>query len=114
MSFTSNQPKNISVIICHGDLNAHTMIRLKHTLSRLIGQKRRRIVLDLAKAKHVDFSGLCILIERLQKVRSLRGDIRVINIQPEVSKAFESVGVHKMIESFESKHEAIRSFQVVA
>ena len=104
----------VSVLICNGNLNAESMVRFKSQLTRLINRNRTRLVLDLARAKRADFSGLGILIERLQKVRSMRGDIRMVHVRPSISKTFERVGIDQMIEAFESKQDAIRSYQVAA
>ncbi len=104
----------VGILICRGNLNAESMVRFKNQLARLVNKNRTHLVLDLANAKQADFSGLGILIERLQKVRAMRGDIRMVHVQPGVSKTFERAGVHQMIESFESKQDAIRSYQVAA
>ena len=90
------------------------MVKLKSTLARLLHQKRKRLILDLARARRADFSGLGILIERLQKIRAIKGDIRVIHVRPGVSRAFEQTGVSRMIESFESKTDALRSYHATA
>ncbi len=109
---SSNGSKDVSILICRGDLNAASMVKLKNSLSRLLNQKRKRLILDLAKARHADFAGLGILIERLQKIRAIKGDLRVIHVHPEVSKTFDRIGVSSMIESFRSKTDAIRSYQI--
>ncbi|MBI4387683.1 MAG: STAS domain-containing protein [Candidatus Omnitrophica bacterium] len=114
MKAAINGVKSINIVICQGDLNAASMIRLKNRLARLIHQRRKRLILDLGKAKHVDFSGLGILMERIQKIRSMRGDVRLVNLQPEVSETFDRMGINRFVESFDSKADAVRSFQVAA
>jgi len=57
------------------------------------------MILDLARARRADFSGLGILLERLQKLRAMNYDVRVTNVHPEISKAFEQIGVRDLIES---------------
>ena len=108
----SEGSRGVSVLICNGDLTAASMLKLKIRLARLLHQKRKRLILDLARAKHADFSGLGILIERLQKIRAMRGDIRMIHVQPEISQTFDRMGLNQLIESFDSKTDAIRSYQV--
>ena len=112
MKTSAHGKTEVNVLVCRGDLNAQSMVRLKSRLSRLMNQNRKRLVLDLARAKRADFSGLGILIERLQKIRAMRGDIRVIHVQPAVSKTFDRTGISQLIESFESKMDAIRSYRV--
>lgn len=109
----SDSARNVSVLICKGDLNANTMLKLKHSLTRLLQRKKKKLILDLAKARRADFSGLGILIERLQKIRAEQGDIRMIHVRPEIHKTFERTGISSMIESFDSKLDAIRSYRMV-
>ena len=114
MKISANSGREVNVLVCRGDLNAASMVRLKNTLSRLLNQRRKRLILDLAKARRADYSGLGILIERLQKVRAMHGDIRIINLRPEVHKTLDRAGISQVIESFGSKADAIRSYQVAA
>ena len=108
----SNGRNGIGVLTCHGNLNAASMVRLKNSLSRLMNQNQKRFVLDLGRARRADFSGLGILIERLQKIRALRGDIRIVRVRPAVSRAFNQIGLNRMVALFGSTSEAIRSYQL--
>ncbi len=114
MKIATNGVKNVNIVICAGDLNATSMVRLKHRLARLIQQNRRRLILDLAKAKRADCSGLGILMERIQKIRAMHGDVRLVNLQPRVSETFDRMGINRFVESFSSKADAVRSYQVAA
>ena len=114
MKQAANGGREISVLICRGDLNAASMVRIKNTLSRLLHRNRKRMILDLAKARRADFSGLGILMDRIQKIRAMRGDIRIINMRPEVSQTFDKAGVNRLVETFPSKHDALRSYQLAS
>ena len=101
----------VDVLICDGDLNATRMVQLSHRMNRLIGQNHKNMLLDLGKARCVDLAGLGILIERLRKVRQLRGDIRLCNVRPRVSETLRLIGINGLIESYDSKEAALESFQ---
>lgn len=72
----------------------------------------KNVVLDMKKVKHVDLAGLGILVERIKQIRSVNGDIKLCNVQPQVDATFRLVGVSKLIESFSTEEEALRSFKV--
>ena len=102
----------VDLLRCGGDLDASMMVRLKGRLSRLLAKNHRHLVLDFGRVRHVDLAGLGILVERLQKVRAARGDIRFARVRPEVSEAFRMVGLHHVIRTFGNFQEAARSFRV--
>ena len=102
----------VDVLRCNGDLNASSMVTIKNKVSKLIERNRKNVLLDLRKTQHVDLAGLGILVERMKKIRSVHGDIKLCNVRPHVFETFCLVGVSKLIESYSSEEEAIRSFQV--
>ncbi|OGW79066.1 MAG: hypothetical protein A2Z83_02275 [Omnitrophica bacterium GWA2_52_8] len=100
----------VEILRFEGDLSTSEMIRIKERLSRLLKHNHKKLLLDLKRAKHVELAGLGILVDRLMKVRAQKGDIRLFNIHPEVERTFQMVGIGKLMESFSSEEEAIRSF----
>ena len=112
MAPQTKDKEKVDVLRCRGDLNASSMVLIKNKVSRLMHKNRKNVLLDLGKTQHVDLAGLGILVERIKKIRSVDGDIKLCNVRPQVLQTFCLVGVSKLIESFESEEEAIRSFHV--
>lgn len=101
----------VDIVRCAGDLNATRMVQIKSRFNRLMNQNRRFFLMDMSEARHADLAGLGILIDRLQKIRSRKGDIRLFNINPEVSHILGLVGLNQVIATFSNEEEARRSFQ---
>jgi len=112
MGHRLNGRNEIDVVRCSGDLNANQMVQMKNRFSRLMNQNRWYLLLDLKEAGHADLVGLGILVDRIRKVRSLKGDIRLFNIRPEVSEIFRMVGLNQIIGIYSNEEEARRSFRV--
>ena len=102
----------VDVMRCSGDLSASRMVQVKNRLSRLLNQNRKFFLLDLKRTNHVDLAGLGILVDRIRKVRSINGDIRLFNITPEVSGILQMVGGNQGIATYATEEEARRSFRV--
>lgn len=102
----------VNVLRCPGDLNAARMVKIKTRFHRLLNQNRRFFLLDLKQAHHADLAGLGILVDRMRKIRSLKGDIRLFNLRPEVDETLRMIGLNRVIETFGNEEEARRSFQV--
>ena len=110
MAYRSRAKMGVEVLRFQGDLNASEMIKIKSRLMRLVNKNQKKLLLDLSRARHVELAGLGILVDRLMKVRALKGDIKLCNLRPEVEKTFQMIGVSGLMEAFHSEEEAIRSF----
>ena len=107
-----NGKVSVNVVRCPGNLNATRMVQMKSRFSRLMNQNRRFFLLDLSEANHADLAGLGILVDRIRKIRSLKGDIRLFNLRPEVLEILRMIGLNQIIETYATEEDARRSFQV--
>lgn len=110
MAYRSRAKMGVDVLRFGGDLNAMEMVRIKNRLARLLKRNHKKLLLDLKQTKRVELAGLGILVDRLMKVRAAKGDIKLLNIRPEVEKTLRMIGVGNLMESYQSEDEAIRSF----
>ena len=110
MAYRSRAKMGVDVLRFQGDLNAAEMVKMKSRLGRLLKKNHKNLLLDLSRAKKVELAGLGILVDRLMKVREVKGDIKLFNLRPEVKRALEMIGVSGLMESFQTEEEAIRSF----
>ena len=110
MAYRSRAKMGVDVLRFEGDLDAMAMVKMKNRLTRLLNKNHRNLLLDLKQARRVELAGLGILVDRLMKVRALKGDIKLCNVRPEVEKTFRMIGVNGLMQAFHSEEEAIRSF----
>lgn len=106
----SYRTTSIDIFECAKKLDASEMVRLKMKMNQLIRRKQKKMVLDLEKTRQVDLAGLGILVERLNFLRSLNGDIKLCNLKSQVSDTLKMVGVRHLMESYGSAEEALASF----
>lgn len=102
----------MDVLTCTDRLDANSMVSLKKSMNGMIKKNRKRVLLDLSKTQQVDLAGLGILIDRIKHLRAMNGDLKVFNISQQVREVFRMVGVSNLIEAFDSREAAIRSFAV--
>jgi anti-anti-sigma factor len=100
----------VDVLRLGGDLDAGEMIRIKNRLTRLLNKNHKKLLLDLREARRVELAGVGILVDRLMKVRAMKGDIKLINIRPEVERVLKMIGVGALLRAYSSEEEAIQSF----
>ena len=84
---TQSRPKVLSVLVLEDRIDAASAIQFKEKMRDLTGTAHPRVVLDLARVKFLDSSGLGAIVA----VRKLLGPDRVMELSsltPTVEKVF--------------------------
>ena len=82
----------------------------KLALVKDIESGKKRIVVDLADCEFIDSTFLGALVVSLKKITALGGDLKLVGFQPNVRSMFELTRMYRVFESFETKEEALASF----
>ncbi len=69
-----------------------------------------RLVLDLARVNFIDSAGCGAVLSALRKVSAAGGDLKLCAVTKPVRALFELVRMHKVIDIFHTREEAVRSF----
>ncbi len=101
---------DVEVLDCSSRLDASTMVKMKQRMNQFVKKNHTKVLLDMCRTRHVELAGLGILIERLRILRALNGDIKLCNLNRQVLETLRLVGVSRLMESYDSREEALRSF----
>ncbi len=82
----------------------------KQTLIKDIEQGARKIIVDLSECEFIDSTFLGSLVVSLKKITNFGGDLRLVGFQPAVHSMFELTRMYRVFEAFETKEDAIQSF----
>ncbi len=74
-------------------------------------EETKSMVLDLAPVTFIDSSGLGVLLFALKRLNQKGGDLKICNVSKPVRVLFELVRLHQIMEIFNSREEALASFQ---
>jgi len=100
----------ITIIELSGEVDAQRSPEIKSKIRSLIGEGKAKLVVDLAKVKYMDSSGLGVLVSGLKAARKESGDLKLSTLQSEVQNIFELTQLNKVFEIFENQADAIKSF----
>ena len=70
----------------------------------------KHVLLDLCNVQFVDSAGLGSMVWMFRKLSSEGGDMRICNVNGSVRALFELVRMHKLVNVFETREEALASF----
>jgi anti-sigma B factor antagonist len=91
------------------ELDAGNSGDLKTAMAKVL-EGNSKIVLDLHSMQFVDSSGLGAILSFLRNVSAKGGDLKLCGMTKQVRTAFELVRMHRIFDIFESRDEAVRSF----
>ena len=66
-----------------------------------------QILLDLSNVEFVDSAGLGAIVAELKSLRSTGGDMKICNVHKTVRALFELVRMHRLVDIFNNREEAL-------
>ena len=101
---------NITVVKLPTDvLDASNTEEFKTAITPIF-EKSKKILLEMGQVEFIDSSGCGVLLYCLRQLNSLGGTLKLYGAQETVRTLFDLVRMHRIIEIFETKEEAIKSF----
>src|SRR3954468_17011934 len=90
-----------------GDMEPH----LANRISGLVGEGRRKFIVNFDGVAYLDSSGLGDLVKTHQTVTRKAAKLKLINVPPRVATLLRTVNLLRVFDIGDSEAEAIRSFQ---
>lgn len=84
---------------------------LRHTVSDLIAEERKHLLLNLAEVPVIDSSGIGAMIKSFTSVRAADGNLKVLRPSSMARQLLTITGLFSVLESFEDESKAISSFE---
>ncbi len=69
-----------------------------------------KVVFEISQIKFMDSSGCGVLLSHLRQLKSSNGNLKLCRVQEPVRTLFELVRIDRIIEIFDTKEEAVKSF----
>jgi anti-sigma B factor antagonist len=93
------------------ELDADNAVEFKRDIAPVL-EAHAKIVLDLSRLRFVDSSGLGAFLSCLRKVNAKGGDLKLCRLSKQVRTVMELVRMHRMMDIFGAREEAVRAFDV--
>jgi anti-anti-sigma factor len=97
----------ITVVAPQGDLDMAAAEQMKRTLTKLLEEGKKKLLIDLGKVGYVDSSGMGALVASLKQARTAGGDLRLCALQDDVRAIFEMTRLNKAVTIHGSRTEAL-------
>jgi anti-sigma B factor antagonist len=112
MSFETSERYNCVVIEFKGNvMGGPDAVSLNETLHELIEKEQKNVVVDLAKVKFMNSSGLGMLIGALTTMRKAGGELKIANATDKIESLLIVTKLITVFSHYKSVDDAVESFK---
>jgi len=112
MSFDKSERYNCVVIEFKGNvMGGPDAVSLNETLHELIEKEQKNVVVDLAKVKFMNSSGLGMLIGALTTMRKAGGELKIANATDKIESLLIVTKLITVFSHYKSVDQAVESFK---
>ena len=110
MQTTIERIDNVTIVtIQHEALDAKSAQDFRQDLEAIV-EEGNQVLLDLGNVEFVDSAGLGSIVASLKRLRSNGGELKICDVHKPVRALFELVRMHKLVDIYTERNEAIESF----
>lgn len=108
---TAGSQGQVSIIKVGGYIDTTTSSEVERALNSLLKQGRYKIIIDLGNVDYISSAGWGIFISEIKSIRENNGDLKLVNMIPDVYEIFELLEFHHILDVYDSNEEAIQKFE---
>ncbi len=101
----------VKIVKCRGYIDTTTSSLLESKMGEIIADKNYKIVIDLGNVDYISSAGWGIFISEIKNIRKNKGDIKLVDMKPEVMEIFELLDFTNILEYYKSVDDAVKKFK---
>lgn len=101
---------DIDIIMLDGRIDQDASGELETILDNCIKKGRINICIDMINVKHLCSSALGVLVAKKRKIKDKEGDIKLVIVDDNLMKLFQTTMLDRVFEIFESQRECLGAF----
>lgn len=102
--------EDVHVVDIKGYLDAHTAPDLETAFSKLLDDKKFKIVVNCKNLNYISSAGLGVFMMFIEEVRKNSGDIKLSNLTPKVYNVFDLLGFPLLYDITQEETDAVKKF----
>jgi anti-sigma B factor antagonist len=101
---------DINVMELKGYLDAHTAPTLEDAFTKLLNDKKFRIIVNCKDLTYISSAGLGVFMAFIEDVRTNKGDIKLSDMTPKVFNIFDLLGFPMLYDIVTTEDDAVKKF----
>ena len=91
--YSAEKSPGIFILFCEGSLDSNSHFILEEKVDHLLQKQPSVIVFDMQKLEYISSMGIRVLIKTTKAMKKIDGQVRYVNLKPEIKKVFDIVNV---------------------
>lgn len=104
------RPNGVCLILIQGDIGNDTVDVFNTKIEEIIKKPTRNYIMDFAEVRYLDSVGVGAVTEALKRAKSIKGNIKFINLSSMTMELFEMTRLTKVLNIYESEEDALNSY----
>lgn len=104
--------RDISLLAVKGYIDTMTCSTLLKRITDLMNRGSYHIIVDMAQVNYVSSAGWGVFVGEIKGIRERGGDLKIVQMAPEVYDVFEMLEFNKILSYYDSIEEAINDFDL--
>jgi anti-sigma B factor antagonist len=100
----------VSVVDISGHLTSFVRGALRNTITELLRQGRKHILLNLSGLDYLDSSGIGDLVANYLTVIKAGGEMKVVGLTPKIEEILKITQLYQVFADFQDEQSALQSF----
>ena len=86
-----------------GELDALVAPKLKERITKLVEGDSTKFIIDFEEVTHINSLAMGILKRKIEVVKEMGGDIKLIKLNEHIKTIFEMIGLDEIFEIYENR-----------
>jgi anti-sigma B factor antagonist len=106
----SERQEDTYIVEIEGRIDARTAPEVEKELNALLGNNCVKIIVDFKQVNYISSGGLRVFLTALKQARANNGDLKLVNLVPNVEKIFKLAGFTKIFNIMSDIESALNAF----
>jgi anti-sigma B factor antagonist len=106
----SETREDVSIVEIDGRIDPQTAPEVEEQLNILLNNNYVKIIVDFKQVNYISSGGLRVFLMALKQTRAKNGDVKLVNLIPNVEKIFKLAGFTKIFNILSDIESALTSF----
>ena len=112
LNISERQAGDVTILDLDGKVTiGEGSVALRTAIRRLLGEDKKKILLNLAGVGYVDSSGIGELVSSFTTVKKEGGTLKLLNLQQKIQDLLAITKLLTVFDVFENEAEALNSFK---
>lgn len=110
MQIKEQNVNDVTVLAVDGEIDLNSSPTMRKKFEELINKNVSKIIINFQNVSYIDSSGLATVIEMLQRLKKVQGQLRLTNMSEKIKNLFEITKIDKLFQMYTSEQDALRDF----